>query len=57
MRSIDKSSAPKVTKEPTQGRKLDHLDAVPEHVAPDAPTASRTIAIAIVPYRATGGAS
>jgi hypothetical protein len=32
-------------------------DAVPEQVEPDAPAASRTISIAIVPYRATGGAS
>jgi hypothetical protein len=33
------------------------VDAVPEHVEPDASSASRTIAIAIVPYRAAGGAS
>jgi hypothetical protein len=33
------------------------LDAVPEHVEPDLSAASRTISIAIVPYRAAGGAS
>jgi hypothetical protein len=32
-------------------------DAVPQHVAPDASAASCTISIAIVPYRAAGGAS
>jgi hypothetical protein len=32
-------------------------DAAPEHVEPDASAASRTISIAIVPYRAAGGAS
>ena len=31
-------------------------NAVPEHVEPDASAASRTISIAIVPSRATGGA-
>ena len=32
-------------------------DAVPEHGAPEASAASRTISIAVVPHRSTGGAS